>query len=80
MVLIGFTMVLLAKLTMAQVGGPVQAWYADDATMAGKLRMIAVTVCIIIEKEIERGHCMETEKSLHICKDSVIEANLKVLG
>ena len=80
MVFFSLTMVPLEKLTRAKVEGMLQKWYADNASMAVKLHMIAATACIIIEKGPEWGYYMKLEKSLLIFKDSVTETTLEVLG
>ena len=55
MVLFGLTVVPLSRLIREQVEGLAQAWYADNAAMVGKLRMISAMLRIIMENGPERN-------------------------
>ena len=80
MVLFDLAMVSLGKLKREQANGLVQAWYAKDAAKSDKTRMISAMARIIMEKEPEWRYYLDLKKSLLICKYSLTEANLAVLG
>ena len=48
--------------------------------MASKLCMIATTAHIIFKNDLEQAYYTKPEKFILICNDSMIGANLKVLG
>ena len=71
MVLYGLTLVPLAKLCRVSVSQLVHAWYADDAALAGPIRLIGEAARLIMAHGPARGYYMEPSKSILICSPSL---------
>ena len=69
MVVYGLTLVPLAELVRREVPGLAQAWYADDAALAGALDLIGLATGLIVRHGPARGYYMEPAKSILVCAE-----------
>ena len=68
MLLYALTLVPLAEEMREAHPNILQPWYADDASMAGKVSRIAALMRILLARGPARGYYPEPAKSVFLCR------------
>ena len=80
MVVCGLTLVPLAELVRREVLALAQAWYANNACLAGAIELIVPATDLIVKFGPARGYFMEPAKSILVCLEQLPGTELEILS